>query len=270
MKTLLRPLLVTFASVLLAGPGRADQNLTGNTVVESRLGVGLPVTSPVTVPITTFQVNGYGVFRSGWPSLAWQDSLSGEAFAVRYMGSQNTLQFYYDPAYPSGDNRSFLSVGEDLGVTIGREGYSMGYALHVRGTQGRTGSLLISSQSTLNPHIMFLGHDSTFRGHMGFNEVGGTRALTFWINALPGAGAVNTMAIHPSGVAGVPGNVAIGGSHIPVEKLDVLGNIKASGTISAADPTAATHVVIKQWLEASLSHLEPQGDISMGEFTAEP
>ncbi|MFO1529312.1 MAG: hypothetical protein U1F77_06105 [Kiritimatiellia bacterium] len=215
MKTPFCPLFAVVAGVLLAGAGRADQNLTGNTVVEGRLGVGLPVTSPVTVPITTFQVNGHGVFRSGWPTLAWQDSISSEAFAARYLSTQNTFQLYYDPAFPSGDNRSFLSVGEDLGVTIGREGYSMGYALHVRGTQGRTGSLLISSQSTLNPHISFLGHDSNPRVQVGVNEVGGTRALTFWINALPGAGAVNTMAIHPSGVAGVPGNVAIGGSHSP-------------------------------------------------------
>jgi hypothetical protein len=266
MKSHILPLFAAAAGVLLASSGQADQNLTGNTVVEGRLGVGLPVTSPVTVPLSNFQVNGSALLRASWPALAWQDSATGQAFATRYINNLNCLQFYWDPAYPSGDNRAFMSVGEDLGVTISRSDYARGFNLHVRTDTNHNGALGLSSETGRNPGITFMDYGFNYRTTIAMDELTGTHALKFYQLTLASTPTwVTVMGMYPNTTGG---NVAIG-SQVPTEKLDVVGNIKASGTISAANPTAATHVVTLDWLKTQ-SRIPERGDISMGEFTEGP
>ena len=274
MKSHILPLFAAAAGVLLASAGRADQNLTGNTVVEDRIGVGLPVTSPVTVPSKELHVVGSGLFRGNWPGIYLQEPTTrtpAAAYGVRYINHElnGVLQFYYDPAFPSGTNEQIMGVQSDGGVVIGRDSISGGYRLHVRRTMNDSGGLAISAPSGNNPSMSMLNASLSPILLVRADEIGQSHAIEFRLAPTPGTSVVTTLALYPSGVAGAAGKVAIGG-HVPQERLDVQGNIKASGTITASDPLAAEHVVTKQWLEAGAWHIQPQGDILMGEFDTNP
>ena len=273
MKSHIRPLLAFAVVGLLASSGQADQNLTGNTVVGGKLGIGLPVTSPVTVPASELYVAGSGLFRGNWNGLFLQEpSTTGSAaYGVRFLNhTQNgLLQFYYDPAFPSGTNEQIMGVQNDGGLVVGREGISGGYRLHIRRAMNDSGGLAISAPSGNNPNLAFLDANYNLRFQIRGFETTSPYPVEFRVAPATGSSVVTTLALYPSGVAGQAGNVAIGGQ-VPQERLDVSGNIKASGTISASDPSAAEHVVTKQWLEAGAWHIQPQGDILMGEFDTNP
>jgi hypothetical protein len=87
--------------------------------------------------------------------------------------------------------------------------------------------------------------------------VAGTGTTGSVIRLMTGVGngdALTRLVIAPSG------NVGIGGGDVvPDEKLDVKGNIKASGNVTASK-ISVTGVI----------RVVPQGDISMGDFTSEP
>ena len=264
MKTSNKVLQWLILGAALAAPAARATDLVvdGNTVVTGKIGVGMATNAVLAAALNVENGNlvmGTGTTVPTNPMFSFKNNQwAGAGWQMIYMYQHDEIM-----VFPMVQNHSawpdFTLYLRDTGrVSLGAR--SQGRLSVNQRPEDNCALSLDSKWASVPPTMgLYLNQQIAASERLATTSL---NQLQFNISPIPGQAPVAALEIHPST------NVLIGGGIVPAAKLHVLGNI------IAADPTAPTHVVTRQWAEtlvqASLSHLEPQGDISMGEFTAEP
>ena len=251
--------LALLGALMLCPPARStDLVVDGNAVVGGKVGIGLATNA---VPAKALEIlNGSIALRqtSTTSALRFENgSLSNTGFTVEYRNGFDDMLIRplaqassYWPNYCVWMNNQG-KLGAGTSAPPGRLGVSQ--------LPSDTYGLSITSHAdfpTIQPNFgWFKGGQIAFTQRLATTSL---NQIQFNISPALGQPPVTALEIHPST------NVLIGANVVPAAKLHVVGNI------IAADPTAGDHDVTKQWLEAGHWRIQPQGDISMGEFTEEP
>lgn len=250
--------LALLGALMLCPPARStDLVVDGNAVVGGKVGIGLATNA---VPSRALEIlNGSIALRqtSTTSALRFENgSVANAGYTVEYRNGFDDMLVrplaQASPYWPL--NCVWMTSQGKFGVGTAPQG-RLGVLQHPSDTYGLS----------ITTHVDFPTTQPTFgwfkAGQIAFTQQLATTSLNqiqFNISPALGQPPVTALEIHPST------NVLIGANVVPAAKLHVVGNI------IAADPTAGDHVVTKQWLEAGHWRIQPQGDISMGEFTEEP
>lgn len=249
-------LIAGFASLQVMPFSRAtDLIVDGNTIVSGKVGVGMGANS---VPSKALEIEQGSLnikVGSTNQSIAFQNTWwAGAGFKAIYEYQHDNILIY-----PTLQQSSYWP---EFTIYLKNDGYLLlgphkqgRLSVHQRPSDSYAFSVN-TTWSTVQPTIgWFNNNQIAFTQRLATTSL---NQLQFNISPALGQTPATALEIHPST------NVLIGANVVPAAKLHVVGNI------IAANPTAPTHVVTKQWLEAGQWRIQPQGDISMGDFTATP
>jgi len=224
-----------------ATPTDGSNNAVSSNGVFDALATKAPISS-VHSPVTLGTANGLSLSNQqislGLAGSSVTGALSGTDWNT-FNGKFNTPTGLTTNYLPKWNGSAFVNSNIfDNGTNIGINKSSPSAKLHIVGGSGYADNIASNSNATLklafaDPNqIVFFGLNSNH---------GGTSFIQSYRDS---DSASQRFIINPYG-----GNVGIN-QPVPTEQLDVVGNGKFSGTISASPATTANQVVVKSQLDA--------------------